>query len=118
MNDEEFPKDVLPFEEEIKKYIDKYVLGEDKEAHVSTSSFYRHYKDKYDVMNDNYKRILDQYMHSSQNHNYEDVFINLFNMSKELHYLKNAFDIAYKINDHNINFNIINPISFKGIFPK
>lgn len=43
-------------------------------------------------MNDNYKRILDQYMHSSQNHNYEDVFINLFNMSKELHYLKNAFD--------------------------
>ena len=58
MNDEEFPKDVLPFEEEIKKYIDKYVLGEDKEAHVSTSSFYRHYKDKYDVMNDNYKRIL------------------------------------------------------------
>ena len=71
MNDEEFPKDVLPFEEEIKKYIDKYVLGEDKEAHVSTSSFYRHYKDKYDVMNDNYKRILDQYMHSSQDHNYE-----------------------------------------------
>lgn len=92
MNDEEFPKDVLPFEEEIKKHIDKYVLGEDKEAHVSTSSFYRHYKDKYDVMNDNYKRILDQYMHSSQNHNYEDVFVNLFNMSKELHYLKNAFD--------------------------
>ena len=45
MNDEEFPKDVLPFEEEIKKYIDKYVLGEDKEAHVSTSSFYRHYKE-------------------------------------------------------------------------
>ena len=88
MNDEEFPKDVLPFEEEIKKYIDKYVLGEDKEAHVSTSSFYRHNKDKYDVMNDNYKRILDQYMHSSQNHNYENVFINLFNMSKELHYLK------------------------------
>ena len=31
-------------------------------------------------------------MHSSQNHNYEDVFINLFNMSKELHYLKNSFD--------------------------
>ena len=92
MIDEEFPKDVLPFEEEIKKYIDKYVLEEDKEAHVSTSSFYRHYKDKYDVMNDNYKRILDQYMHSSQNHNYEDVFINLFNMSKELHYLKNSFD--------------------------
>lgn len=88
MNDEEFPKDVLPFEEEIKKYIDKYVLEEDKEAHVSTSSFYRHYKDKYDVMNDNYKRIIDQYMHSSQNHNYENVFINLFNMSKELHYLK------------------------------
>ena len=34
MNDEEFPKDVLPFEEEIKKYIDKYVLEKDKEAHV------------------------------------------------------------------------------------
>lgn len=61
-------------------------------ANVSTSSFYRHYKDKYDVMNDNYKRILDQYINSKQNHNYEDVFINLFTMSKELHYLKNAFD--------------------------
>ena len=31
MIDEEFPKDVLPFKEEIKKYIDKYVLEEDKE---------------------------------------------------------------------------------------
>ena len=59
----------------------------------SNPLFYRHYKDKYEVMNDNYKRILDQYMHSSQNLNInEDVFINLFNMSKELHYLKNAFD--------------------------
>ena len=77
---------------QIKAFDDISVLEICKEAHVSTSSFYRHYKDKYDVMNDNYKRILDQYMHSSQNHNYEDVFINLFNMSKELHYLKNAFD--------------------------
>lgn len=77
---------------QIKAFDDISVLEICKEAHVSTSSFYRHYKDKYDVMNDNYKRLLDQYMHSSQNHNYEDVFINLFNMSKELHYLKNAFD--------------------------
>ena len=73
---------------QIKAFDDISVLEICKEAHVSTSSFYRHYKDKYDVMNDNYKRILDQYMHSSQNHNYENVFINLFNMSKELHYLK------------------------------
>ena len=97
MNDEEFPKDVLPFEEEIKKHIDKYVLGEDKEAHVSTSSFYRHYKDKYDVMNDNYKRILDQYMHSSQNHNYEDVFINLFNMTNCCLFLSHCFVYCYLV---------------------
>lgn len=76
---------------QIKAFDDISVLEICKEAHVSTSSFYCHYKDKYDVMNDNYKRILDQYMHSSQNHNYENVFINLFNMSKERHYLKNAF---------------------------
>ena len=45
-----------------------------QKANVSTSSFYRHYKDKYDVMNDNYKRILDQYINSKQNHNCERCF--------------------------------------------
>lgn len=75
-----------------KSFDDITVLEICQKANVSTSSFYRHYKDKYDVMNDNYKRILDQYINSKQNHNYEDVFINLFMMSKELHYLKNAFD--------------------------
>lgn len=75
-----------------KSFDDITVLEICQKANVSTSSFYRHYKDKYDVMNDNYKRILDQYINSKQNHNYEDVFINLFTMSKELHYLKNAFD--------------------------
>lgn len=34
MNDAEFPKEVLPSEEEIIKYIDKYVLEEDKEKNV------------------------------------------------------------------------------------
>lgn len=71
-----------------KSFDDITVLEICQKANVSTSSFYRHYKDKYDVMNDNYKRILDQYINSKQNHNYEDVFINLFTMSKELHYLK------------------------------
>ena len=70
-----------------KSFDDITVLEICQKANVSTSSFYRHYKDKYDVMNDNYKRILDQYINSKQNHNYEDVFINLFTMSKELHYL-------------------------------
>lgn len=75
-----------------KSFDDITVLEICQKANVSTSSFYRHYKNKYDVMNDNYKRILDQYINSKHNHNYEDVFINLFMMSKELHYLKNAFD--------------------------
>ena len=40
MVDEEFPKDTLPFEEEIKKYIDKYVLEEEKEKMIKATSWY------------------------------------------------------------------------------
>ena len=40
-----------------KSFDDITVLEICQKANVSTSSFYRHYKDKYDVMNDNYKRI-------------------------------------------------------------
>lgn len=40
MVDEEFPKDTLPFEEEIKKYIDKYVLEEEKEKTIKATSWY------------------------------------------------------------------------------
>ena len=75
-----------------KAFDDITVLEICRVANVSTSSFYRHYKDKYDVMNDNYKRILNQYMHSANNHNFEDIFINLFKAGKELQYLKKAFD--------------------------
>ena len=32
-----------------------------KEAGVSRSTFYRYFKDKYDVMNANFKNILDYY---------------------------------------------------------
>lgn len=39
INDAEFPKDVLPFEEEVKKYIDKYVLEEDKEKMFNATSW-------------------------------------------------------------------------------
>lgn len=39
MVDEEFPKDVLSFEEEIKKYIDNYVLEEDKEKMIKATSW-------------------------------------------------------------------------------
>jgi len=39
VNDAEFPKEVLPFEEEVKKYIDKYVLEEDKEKMFKVTSW-------------------------------------------------------------------------------
>lgn len=39
MNDEEFPKEVLSFEEEMQDYIEKYVLEEDKEKMLTATNW-------------------------------------------------------------------------------
>ncbi|MBQ2755120.1 MAG: TetR family transcriptional regulator [Oscillospiraceae bacterium] len=49
-----------------------------QEAGVSRSTFYRYFKDKYDVMNANYKMALDYYIQPEQSKNYRDLCYHLF----------------------------------------
>lgn len=48
------------------------------EAEVSKATFYRYFKDKYDVMNYNYKQILDDAVDTSTIHNYRDLYYRLY----------------------------------------
>ena len=47
-----------------------------KEAGIGKATFYRYFKDKYDVMNYNYKQLLDGYL--MQCSNYRDLYYKLF----------------------------------------
>ena len=49
-----------------------------EKAQVSRSTFYRHFKDKYDVMNAGYKRVFDHYASPEQSRNYRELCYNLF----------------------------------------
>lgn len=49
-----------------------------QEADVSRSTFYRYFKDKYDVMNANFKNLLDYYIAPERSHNYRDLCYHLF----------------------------------------
>ncbi len=49
-----------------------------QEAGVSRSTFYRYFKDKYDVMNANYKMALDYYIKPERSRNYRDLCYHLF----------------------------------------
>ena len=52
------------------------------EAGVSRATFYRHFKDKYDVMNYNYKCLLDTYGNINNSTSYYDLFTKLFSVGK------------------------------------
>ena len=47
-------------------------------AGVSRSTFYRYFKDKYEVMNANYKMALDYYIQPQRSKNYRDLCYHLF----------------------------------------
>lgn len=49
-----------------------------KEAKVSRSTFYRYFKDKYEVMNANYKNVLDYYVSPERCGNYRELCHHLF----------------------------------------
>ena len=53
------------------------------EAGVSRSTFYRYFKDKYDVMNANYKNILDYYIRPERSKNYRDLCFHLFTYAQD-----------------------------------
>lgn len=60
-------------------------------AMVSKSTFYRYFKDKYDVMNYNFKTLLDECVISSNN--YHDMFFLIFQtLKKEWKPLRKAFN--------------------------
>ena len=63
------------------------------EAGVSRATFYRHFKDKYDVMNYNYKCLLDTYGNINNSTSYYDLFTKLFSVGKStLNPIKYAFE--------------------------
>ena len=64
-----------------------------KEAAVSRSTFYRYFKDKYEVMNANYKNLLDYYVSPQRSRNYRDLCYHLFEYGQEnLKVFKRALD--------------------------
>jgi len=64
-----------------------------KEAGISRSTFYRYFKDKYEVMNANYKNVLDYYIVPERSKNYRDLCFHLFEYGKDnLKIFKRALD--------------------------
>ena len=62
-------------------------------AGVSRSTFYRYFKDKYEVMNANFKMALDHYLQPEQSSNYRDLCYHLFEYGKKnLKILRRALD--------------------------
>jgi len=54
-----------------------------QEAEVSRSTFYRYFKDKYEVMNANYKNILDYYVAPERSRNYRELCFHLFRYGQD-----------------------------------
>lgn len=62
------------------------------EANISKATFYRYFKDKYEVMNYNYKSLLDQLLQLESCKDYRTLFYHLFYVAeKEWSYLRHAF---------------------------
>lgn len=62
------------------------------ESGVSKSSFYRYYLDKYDVMNYNYKKRLDEWVKSQNCKSWHELYQRIFNATdKDRKREKNAF---------------------------
>lgn len=63
-----------------------------EEAEVSKATFYRYFKDKYDVMNYNYKHILDDAVRLSTVQNYRDLYLRLYQLGEtKLRAIRGAF---------------------------
>lgn len=64
-----------------------------EKASVSRSTFYRYFKDKYDVMNATYKNLLDYYISPEHSKSYRDLCYHLFKYGQEnLSIFKNALN--------------------------
>ena len=73
----------------IEKITTKEIL---EKAGVSRRSFYRYFKDKYDVMAYNYKLFVDRRADPAISHSYEELLYRLYRDSeRSMTYLRNAF---------------------------
>lgn len=64
-----------------------------REAGVSRATFYRYFQDKYDVMNYNYKLLLDGYVNPMMSTSYKDLYYKLYKYGKShWKFLRNAFN--------------------------
>ena len=52
-----------------------------QEAKISRATFYRYFKDKYDVLNRNYKELLDSCMNQSSN--YRELFFRMYQYAQQ-----------------------------------
>lgn len=63
-----------------------------EDSGVSKSTFYRHYMDKYDVMNYNYKKKLDEWVKSQNCKSWRELYRRIFRATdKDRNREKNAF---------------------------
>lgn len=63
-----------------------------EEACISKATFYRYFKDKYDVMNHNYKQVLDTNLLRESTTNYRNLYCNLYKDGEtRLRAIKGAF---------------------------
>lgn len=73
------------------------------EAGVSRATFYRHFRDKYDVMNYNFTALLDGVLSGGKIHTMQDVFLMLLTAGKQSWpQLKSLFNTtgANSLHDH------------------
>lgn len=77
-----------------KSCMDKITVAQlAKEAGISKATFYRYFKDKYDVMNYNYKVLLDSMATPEKSSSYKDLYRNLYKHGQEnWKFLQNAFE--------------------------
>ena len=61
-----------------KRFDDITVADIIAEADVSKATFYRYFHDKYDVMNSNYKELLDEFMSLDDCSSYRDLYFRLY----------------------------------------
>lgn len=61
-----------------KRFSEITVVDIASEAQVSKATFYRYFHDKYDVMNSNYKELLDHLMNLEECSSYRDLYLRLF----------------------------------------
>lgn len=66
-----------------------------KECGVSKATFYRYFKDKYDVMNYNYKVLLDDFSSPDKSCSFKELIMKIFEYgNRNFKFLQHAFEIV------------------------